>query len=56
MRKNKEGLTYVEWLNAAGIARPAICTAEHASTVKAWWDGEDPTEYRASAQVSPVAG
>lgn len=43
---NDEGLTYEEWLSAAGVGSHSssdVVTAAY----EAWKDGEDPTEWRA---------
>jgi hypothetical protein len=46
---NKEGLTFAEWLAAAGKKEPKTkrdFAKLPTSLLKAWLDGEDPAEYR----------
>jgi hypothetical protein len=45
-RINDEGLTFKEWIDAAGISIADVNDEYH----EAWLRGEDPTEYRAGAQ------
>lgn len=49
MKTNKEGLTFSEWLNAAGWPIGAVkprSIASLSAAFAAWAAGEDPTEYR----------
>lgn len=48
--KNKNGLTFIEWMCAAGLGDVFVVniTAEH---VKDWRDGVDPTEYLIGAEL-----
>jgi hypothetical protein len=50
-RHNREGLTFIEWIHAAGkLATDRRIMAFYA----AWQAGEDPTEWRAAqGKVSP---
>jgi hypothetical protein len=54
--KNREGLTYVEWLRAAGIEegeklRPWTGPYSISATMVAWKRGEDPAEWRNDDRV-----
>ena len=53
---NREGLTYTEWLRAAGIEAGEKLVPLHGpysvvATMRAWQDGEDPTEWRNDDRV-----
>lgn len=53
--RNREGLTLVQWLRASGWSRPIvdIMTRDEGATFEqlaaAWTNGEDPSEWRATA-------
>ena len=53
---NREGLTFIEWLNAAGRPDLKASARDWSSVsqklVQAWKAGEDPTEYRAKGRAS----
>ena len=52
---NAEGLTFPEWMAAAGVPLPApidVNREQIRELVRAWQDGEDPTEHRATARSS----
>lgn len=57
---NREGLTFTEWVCAAGLARFDIHGIAEPSNVyprrvrKAWRDGEDPSDHRAESKSAPV--
>ena len=47
---NAEGLTWPEWIGAAGLYSAwenGTLAAAQAALMAAWHNGEDPTEYRA---------
>jgi hypothetical protein len=56
---NAEGLTREEWMDAAGVREPQIGVSRglkvwrrYRRAVRAWRDGEDPTEWRVKRKES----
>lgn len=52
---NREGLTLVEWINAAGYKLPAGPRLLRAID-RSWLAGEDPTEHRAAIETARATG
>jgi hypothetical protein len=54
-RLNREGLTFAEWLAAAGVRGDYLVAVDLALALHdAWRAGEDPTDWRAAqGKVSP---
>lgn len=51
---NAYGLTYIRWFAAATFGVPVANRAAFATYRKAWWNGEDPTEWAAAGQKAPL--